>query len=174
MFVYSVKSQKSKFIAVLLIVLLIVLGFVVCSQLGEADGVGEDEIVTDAEKAEAAVGKELSYDAADASERLGFIAQFVWQVNEEPDTVTEVLIPEDFDEVYESYNNLQLSQGLDLRAYQGKRVKRWSYAVTNYPDTENSADTIRIDLLISGGKVVGGDVCSLAEDGFMHGFAMES
>lgn len=172
MFVCSVKSPRSKVIAAVIVILLILLGFIVCSQLPGGSGgwpSGTTEPQSDTLQTDAAV----SYNAADASERLAFIAQFGWQVKEEPAEISEVIIPTDFDEVYEKYNALQKAQGLDLESYQGERVKRWSYTVTNYPNAENT-DYIRINLLICDGVVIGGDVCSLAENGFMHGFSAES
>lgn len=109
--------------------------------------------------------------AANEEERQFFISQFGWQTTGEPVEVTEVFIPEEFDEVYTRYNETQKKDnGLDLSKYKGKRVKRWTYAVTNYPGYENSEDCVRINLLVYSGLVVGGDVCSTELDGFMHGF----
>ncbi len=82
----------------------------------------------------------------------------------------EVLIPQKFDEVYEQYNEMQKQQGFNLEKQRGKRAKRYSYIILNYPDY---ADEVRINILISGTKVVGGDVCSTRLDGFMHGFYKE-
>lgn len=171
MFVCSVKSPRSKVIAVVLIILLLLLGFIVCSQLdgGDPDSTG----TTAPELPHVETENPVSYDAADASERMSFIAQFGWQVDGEPAEVTEVLIPAEFDEVYQKYNEIQLAQGLDLTQFAGERVKRWSYTVTNYPGYEGT-DVIRIDLLVCKGVVVGGDVCSLEEDGFMHGFVRDA
>ena len=53
--------------------------------------------------------------------------------------------------------------------YKGKRVKRYTYEVTNYP---GQASGVRANLLVDGGMVIGGDICSLTLDGFMHGFAL--
>jgi hypothetical protein len=49
----------------------------------------------------------------------------------------------------------------------GKRCKRYAYTVTNYPGTDQP---IRANLLIYKNKVVGGDICSLDANGFIHGF----
>ncbi len=169
MFVFSVKSQRSKIIAAILIILLALLGFIVCSQLDTGSGGGENG-TTLSEPANVETDNTVSYNAADGSERLEFIKQFGWECSEEPSEIMEVLIPAEFDEVYERYNELQKSQGLDLSDYKGQRVKRWSYQITNYPGYEESSQ-IRINLLVCKGVVIGGDVCSLAEDGFMCGFA---
>ena len=90
-------------------------------------------------------------------------------MEEEPLEVKEIIIPAEFDDVYEKYNDIQKEQGFDLTAYCSKRVKKWTYKVTNYPNYEGS-DCIRATLLVFDGKVIGGDVCSVELDGFMHGF----
>lgn len=104
-----------------------------------------------------------------SSQVLSFISSFGWEVDEEPDEVREVIITAEFDDVYENYNAIQLKQGYDLRNYAGERVKRWTYTVRNYPDYTDT-DCIKINVLVYDGEVIGGDVCSVRLDGFMHGF----
>ncbi len=103
---------------------------------------------------------------------LEFISRFGWDVINEPDDVREVIIPVEFDDVYNNYNNIQLAQGYNLEKYAGERVKKWSFTITNYPGYEEQ-DFIKINVLVFDGKVIGGDVCSVKLDGFMHGFALE-
>lgn len=105
--------------------------------------------------------------AADDTERVQFLAQYGWTVSPTPTEVYEVEIPQTFDEIYETYNDLQRSQGFDLSAYRGMRVKRWSYDITNYPDGIRG---VRANLLVYNDRVIGGDVCSVESDGFLHGF----
>ena len=103
-------------------------------------------------------------------DRLRFIHSFGWEVNEEPAEIMEVIIPSKFDEVYETYNSIQKKQGLDLKSVAGKRCRRFSYEVTNYPGAQGA---VRINLLIYKNKIIGGDVCSLEADGFIHGFSLQ-
>lgn len=112
-----------------------------------------------------------SLSAVNESDVLSFISTYGWQVDDEPVEVRDVIIPETFDEVYSNYNKIQLEQGFNLEKYAGMRVKRWTYIVRNYPDTTPEDDYIRINVLVSDGKVIGGDVCSVKLDGFMHGFS---
>jgi len=102
-------------------------------------------------------------------ERLDFIRSFGWEVEEEPIEVMEVIIPKEFDAVYQEYNSIQRRQGYDLERHAGRRVKRYTYVVTNYP---GQPEDVRINLLIRDNRIIGGDVCSLLQDGFIHGFAM--
>lgn len=103
---------------------------------------------------------------------LEFISNFGWEVANEPDEIREIVIPVEFDEVYKKYNEIQLSQGYDLTKYAGERVKNWTFTVLNYPGYEN-AEFIKINILICDDVVIGGDVCSVKLDGFMHGFMKE-
>ena len=100
-------------------------------------------------------------------ERLGFLASWGWEVSPAGGWVEEVQIPSTFDEVYGNYNQMQLEQGFDLEKYAGERVRRYSYPLTNYP---NSGDDIRANLLVYRGKIIGGDISSQRENGFSTGF----
>ncbi len=115
-------------------------------------------------------GTEPSVNAASIEEQLKFVSHFGWEVDEEPIDVREVIIPETFDEVYTAYNQIQIKQGYNLEKYAGQRVKRWSYVIRNYPETSPQDDFIRINLLVCDNVIIGGDVCSVKLDGFMHGF----
>ena len=104
-------------------------------------------------------------------ERISYLKTFGWNVEEEACEIVEVAIPSEFDDVYQQYNELQKKQNFDLEPYRGKRVKRYSYEVLNYPgETEN----IRANLLVYNDQIIGGDVCSLKLDGFMHGFRLDT
>lgn len=106
--------------------------------------------------------------AKTAEQRVEFLKSFGWEVEPEETEILEVQIPKEFDDVLENYNAIQKDQGCDLKKYAGKRCKRYTYTVTNYPgQTEN----IRANILVYKDKVIGGDVCSLELDGFMAGFA---
>ena len=79
-------------------------------------------------------------------------------------------VPREFDSVYEQYNQMQLSEGLDLKKVAGKQVKRYTYVVTN----AEYEGTVLANLLIYKDNVVGGDVCSARLDGFVHGLSREN
>ncbi len=120
-------------------------------------------------------GKEnaLNLRAATQEERIAYLSQFGYEVAPDPVEVQEIIIPEAFNDTYEVYNGIQKKQGFDLLPYAGKRVKKWSYRILNYPGEEN-AEYILATLLIFDGQVIGGDVCSTELEGFMHGFVREN
>ncbi len=109
------------------------------------------------------------YRAQNAEQRLAFLSQFGWEVEEDPVEVSEVLIPGKFDKAFEEYNELQKKQGLDLLPYAGRRAKRWTYEVKNYPGYENTG-FVQANMFVYEGRVIGGDICSLETDGFLRDF----
>lgn len=112
-------------------------------------------------------GSKYSLKAGSNEDRVAFLKQFGWEVEPEPLEISEVTIPQTFNKVYESYNRLQKEQGLDLAPYAGKICKQWIYEVKNYPD---KSSTVRATVLVYKGKVIAGDISSVALNGFMYGF----
>lgn len=102
-------------------------------------------------------------------DRIDYLSAYGWQVSDEPTATQELLIPEEMDDSYTEYLALQNSQGFDLQKYSGKRVKRYTYEVLNYPTGETG---VQANLLICKNTVVGGEVLSPRLDGFLHGLAM--
>lgn len=103
-----------------------------------------------------------------ASDRVDFLSQFGYTVEETPIEECEVTIPKEFDKVFAAYNELQKGEGLDLGRYKGRSVMRYTYKITNY---EGYGDTVYANLLIYKNKVIGGDVCSADPNGFAHGLS---
>ncbi len=152
MFLISLKSLKGKFILLAAIVVATVIGFTVLSSSESSDASPADGA--------------LNYSAGTEAERISFISQLGLTVNEEPDSVTQFIIPQQFDTVYEEYNKIQINAGLDLTPYKGCTVKRWTYTVSDFPQYENS-NAVKINLIIYNNRIIGGDICSLEIDGFM-------
>lgn len=158
MFIIPVKSDKIKKVAFsLLVATLIIIGGTVAVMSNQTATVGNFSNV--------------SLRGETSQERKSFFNHFGWEISDDPLEVKETVIPSEFDESYEKYNNLQKEQGFDLEKYKGVRVKAWSYEILNYPEHENSDGVIRGNLLTHNGKIIGGDVCSIELGGFMHGFA---
>ena len=155
MFVYSVRASALRFVSVIVlsVIALIALIAFVPTYVPTALVVKEDEI---------------SYDGIRTEEdRIRFLGQFGWDVAPEAAETVEVTVPARFDKVYESYNDLQKAQGLDLSRYRGKKVMRYTYTVTNYPGYDG---TVLASLLLYKNRIIGGDVCSAELTGFLHGF----
>lgn len=157
MFVYSMRAGTIRFFAIIGVALLALLSLIVF--VPELQPVAADEAVE---------SETLSFEKIKTNEdRIAFLAQFGWEVGAEPIESTTVTIPKEFDKVFAAYNELQRAQGLDLTEYGGRTVERYTYTVTNYDGYEG---TVLANLLISRGRVIGGDICSADSAGFLHGF----
>ena len=102
-------------------------------------------------------------------ERLEYLSSFGWQVEQEPAETREVMIPKEFNDVYQNYNAMQQAQGFDLAPYSGQVVTQYKYLITNYPNETEVYAT----LLVYGRLIIGGDVACGKVDGFRHGFAKD-
>lgn len=100
--------------------------------------------------------------------RVAYLNALGWEVTGDPIVTEELLIPEEMDDSYTEYLDLQAQQGFDLTPYAGKRVKRYTYEVTNYPTGETG---VQVNLLIHRNTVIGGEVLSSQMDGFLHGLS---
>ncbi len=154
MMIVTAKLSKSK----ILTALLLIAAAAVCIFL-----------LTRTSGAEAASAGAHDTAAKTNDQRVAFLASYGYQVEPEPVQTQEVRIPKEFPDVLARYNEVQKAQGFDLSKLAGKQVKRYVYRVTNYPDADGE---VLATLLVYKNKVVGGDVCSSAQNGFLHGFAM--
>ena len=103
-------------------------------------------------------------------DQINFLKQFGWEVENEARNVEQVTIPVTFDPIYETYNNLQIQEGLDLKKYRGKTAKKYTYLVNNH-DYEG---IVYANLLIYKDRVIGGDISSAVVGGFTHGLSKEN
>lgn len=115
--------------------------------------------------ASASIGNK-SVIARTEEERVSYIESFGWSLDFEPVEIQEILLPKKMDDVLTAYNEIQKKQGFDLEKYAGKRVKRWTYTVLNYPG-ENSSE-IRANIYTYKDKIIGGDISAAELDGFIH------
>ena len=157
MFICSMRAGTIRFFAVILLSLM-VLGALMA-------------FVPELQPVSAETGTEIQtirYDKIKSNEdRVAFLSQFGWEVEQTPTESTDVTIPKEFDKVFAAYNELQKKQGLDLSKYAARTVERYTYTVTNY---EGHEGTVLANLLVFRGRVIGGDICSASQNGFIHGF----
>ena len=106
-------------------------------------------------------GPELKTNA----ERVKFLNSLGWEVDPEPVCTSEITIPLAFSDVYQKFNELQIEQGYDLSEHQGERVTIYAYRVKNY---SGYTGPVVAELYMAEDRLVGGDIHSLALDGFMH------
>ena len=159
MVIMSAKVSKRKVLTGLIVaVAVVVLLAVLLGKAGEAPAASVQESAA------------AEIDAGSNEGRVAFLQSFGWEVAETPVETQEVKIPVEFNNVFTRYNQLQQSQGYDLSQYAGKAVKRYVYAITNYP--EDKGQNHFATVLVHGDEVIGGDVTDTRQGGNMHGFAM--
>ncbi len=105
--------------------------------------------------------------ASDENEKnIEFLDSYGWRA--EPVCIEQVSykIPDNFDEVYNNYNELQKLSGLDLTQYKGRNAIRYTYIISNFPiETE---EDVRANVICVAGEPVGGDIMTVKLDGFMY------
>lgn len=148
MFVFTIKWNKK--LALLIIVAAAVLLCAVILSIGN----GESH------------GKGVSATVKTNEDRVKFLGDLGWEVDSNPIEEKSVTIPKQFSDVYETYNKLQLEQGFDLSQYGGLNATIYTYTVKNY---NGYLGNVVADLYVMNYQVIGGDVHSIAINGFMHG-----
>ncbi len=104
-------------------------------------------------------------------DRIAFLNELGWEVNETPVETQEIVIPREFTGVYEDYAKLQNEQGFTLDKYGGMKAVRYTYKILNYP---GDAGNVVADMIIYGTTLIAGDIQSTALDGFMIGLVKNS
>lgn len=99
-------------------------------------------------------------------DRVAYLEDWGWSVSPQAVLVEELELPQEFGPEYSQYLELQTGQGFDLGKYAGKRVRRYTYEVLNYPTGETG---VVAHLLVCKNRVIGGEVMG---GSFLHGLAM--
>ena len=97
---------------------------------------------------------------------IEYIESFGWQIEQSPIEISHLIIPREFDTIFEIYNTYQKEAGFDLTSFKGARVTRFSYRVLNHRHVETSI--VRANILIANGEIIAADISSTAPDGFIH------
>jgi len=98
-------------------------------------------------------------------QRIDYIESYGWNTGSTHSDLKEIRIPVEFDEVYEEYNDIQRSQGFDLRKYRAHSVKQYTYDISR---TDDDPVPLLAHLLVENGVIIGADITS-AQAGGMTG-----
>jgi len=151
---FRLKGVLIRWILLLAVMLLLVLGVRRC--LGGESFVSAQPYKTQSQPDQALLPQE-------------YVMAYGWEILQTDMQVYEVVIPQEFDELFATYNRIQKQQGMDLEKYKGQRVKRYTYPVCNYP---GYPEDVVANVLVKDQKVIGGDICLMRPDGFVHGFRL--
>ena len=97
--------------------------------------------------------------------RVQFLQSLGWEISQSPVESGQVQIPQEQNQVFGRYNDLQKSAGYDLSQYAGKTVMRYVYKVTNFP---GATEPVYATLLIYKNQIIGGDITNTAANGTMQ------
>ena len=107
--------------------------------------------------------------ASNNDARVKFLKDFGWDVANSPAESSQVRIPDQTNEIFDRYNQLQKSQGYDLSKLAGKNAMRYVYKVNNYP---GATAPVYATVLVYKNQIVGGDVTDTSPKGKVQGFKM--
>ena len=94
-----------------------------------------------------------------------FMNSIGWEIDTNHVDKKVTLIPDEFNDVFEEYNKLQLTQSCDLSKYKGKSVEIYTIPITNYNSASND---VYATLIVHKKRVIAGDIHSANINGFMH------
>lgn len=92
-----------------------------------------------------------------------FLNQFGLEIDKSTEEKVNIKIPSEFNAVYNRYNALQKQQGLNLEYSKGCKAVRYTYDVLNYP----TGAEVKANVIVSGGRVIAGDLCTPQLNGVM-------
>lgn len=154
MFIYSVRASTLRFAAIVAVGIAVFVALFVFIPPYEEENVGIQAAA-------------VSYENIKTDEqRRAFLTSLGYEADSSPCESVSVRIPREFDKIYAGYNEMQKVIGLDLSKYKNKEVERYTYTLSDYDGYDG---TVYANLLVYRGKVIGGDICSAAADGFVHG-----
>lgn len=92
--------------------------------------------------------------------RENYIKGLGYNINQTEIESKQILIPQEFNDVYKDYNILQKQAGFNLEKHKGQEATIYTY-------TLRDNEEVQIHLIVSKGIVIGGDVASVKLDGDM-------
>ncbi len=157
MFVYTLKASGLKFFAVVAVSVALL-----------ATAIGVLPMVSTASDA-ATVNTDFK-NIATEEDMVQFLGGFGHEVESKAVNIYEIEIPQEFNTVFEKYNEIQRAQGLNLKRYAGKDATVYVFKVNNY---EYEGEVLAT-LFIRNGRVIAGDICSKDGDGFVKGLQISN
>ena len=96
--------------------------------------------------------------------RERYIDNLGYKIDPKDITYKNITIPQEFDSVYENYNQLQKQSGFDLKKFKGENAVIYTYQLESNPQ-------MQIHLIVHNNKIIGGDIASVKLNGEMQPLA---
>ena len=103
--------------------------------------------------------------ATDA-DRAAFLTAYGWEIDTKAIETLDLVLPLDLAKEWAEYTAIQDAQGLPFAQYGGQAVRRYTYAITNYP---NSPQGAQVNLYQCGDLIIGADIIVTGEGGGQYG-----
>ena len=160
MFICSMRLSKKKAITAACLAVAAIAAAAVLLFLPGGEAVPEDPLTAEPKE------NTIKAEVMTLTDRTACLKQYGWLVDRASEVEKEVQIPQEFDEVYADFNDLQILQGMDLAPYKGRNVKSFTYEVLNYPD---QSQPVFAELLVCENQIIGGEIYSSAPIAWQHG-----
>lgn len=159
MFIYTVKAVSIKlYLSLAVSVMAIFLVVLAVPKSDAVQALAEPEEVKPVSQAE-------TKNVKTNEDRLNFLTRMGWEAESEPNRIEEVEIPAEFDAVLSEYNAIQIAQGMNLEKYKGKSVLLYTYRIKNF----EYDGSVYAHLYLYRDRVIGGDISSAKQNGFIQG-----
>lgn len=149
MFTYSFRMKKSTIITVVLSIVVVILTVILIPVGGKAVQTYQANSAPTCKTNE---------------ERVEWIKSMGWEIEEQPSSEIQVMIPRQFDEIYSQYAMAQRQQGYRIDKYKGKTATKYCYIATNCEEAKGNAV---ISILQYKNKIVAADISSVELGGFL-------
>jgi hypothetical protein len=97
-------------------------------------------------------------DGSTNAKRMSYLKGIGLNADDSNVTHKDILIPENFNDVYSNYNALQKKSGFDLTNFRGKYAVLYTYSLNSEYD---------IHLIVYKNRIIGGDIAALNINGEM-------
>ncbi len=85
-------------------------------------------------------------------------------VQEKPLQISHITIPNNFDKIYETYNEIQNQSGFDLIPYKGKTVIKYTYKVITI---NQESITAYANIFLYDNTIIAADISNTSQNGFI-------
>ena len=154
MFVCSIKATTLRFLSVLLLSGITLVGVTAFASSAQGETPSSTESVS------------VSYEGVkNESDRRALLASLGYDVADSAETTASFTMPKTLDAALLGYNELQKAQGLDLSRYTGKKVTRYTYLLEGYGEYDGR---VYANLIIYRNRVIAADLTGVGEKSFVR------
>lgn len=108
-------------------------------------------------------GGEAGIVLSSEAQQVEYLAELGWMVISTPMETLDMRLPEELTGEWAQYAALQEPLALPFADYAGQAVRRYTYAVINYPQIPSG---VQANLYLCGDQLIGGDIIFTGQGGF--------